>query len=61
MDMKIPFNKPFIVGKELFNIAQAVITNAHLAGDGYYTRLCQTWLEEHLYCKKTLLTNSCTA
>ena len=30
---RIPFNKPFIAGKELYNIAQAVI-NGHLAGDG---------------------------
>lgn len=61
MDTKIPFNKPFIVGKELFNIAQAVITNAHLSGDGHYTRLCQKWLEDHLGCQKALLTHSCTA
>jgi len=61
MTFKIPFNKPFIVGKELFNIAQAVLTNAHLAGDGHYTRLCQKWLENHLACRKALLTHSCTA
>jgi dTDP-4-amino-4,6-dideoxygalactose transaminase len=59
--VKIDFNKPFIVGKELFNIAQAVITYAHLAGDGHYTRLCQAWLEQHLACQKALLTHSCTA
>ena len=61
MEIKIPFNKPFIVGKELFNIARAVITNAHLAGDGQYTRLCQQWLQSQLRCKKVLLTHSCTA
>lgn len=57
----LPFNKPFIVGKELFNIAQAVITNSHLAGDGDYTRFCHKWLEDHLDCRKALLTHSCTA
>ena len=34
--MKVPFNKPFIVGKELYNIAQAVI-ESHLSGDGQFT------------------------
>jgi dTDP-4-amino-4,6-dideoxygalactose transaminase len=58
---KIPFNKPFIVGKELFYIAQAVIENRHTAGDGPFTKKCQAWLEERLGCRKTLLTHSCTA
>ncbi len=57
---RIPFNKPFIVGKELYNIAQAVL-KGQLAGDGYYTKLCHSWLEERLGCKKALLTHSCTA
>ena len=61
MNNKIPFNKPFIVGRELFNIARAVIQHKHLAGDGHYTRLCQKWLEDHLNCSKALLTHSCTA
>lgn len=55
------FNKPFIVGKELYYIAQAVTSNAWLAGDGPFTKKCHSWLEEHLACKKVLLTNSCTA
>jgi dTDP-4-amino-4,6-dideoxygalactose transaminase len=59
--LKIPFNKPFIVGKELFYIAQAVIENRHTAGDGPFTKRCQIWLEERLGCFKTLLTHSCTA
>jgi dTDP-4-amino-4,6-dideoxygalactose transaminase len=57
----IPFNKPFIAGKELFYIAQAVIENCHTAGDGPFTKKCQQWLEERLGCKKALLTHSCTA
>ena len=32
-EITIPFNKPFIAGKELYNIAQAVL-KGHLAGDG---------------------------
>jgi dTDP-4-amino-4,6-dideoxygalactose transaminase len=57
---KIPFNKPFIAGKELYYIAQAVV-DGQLSGDGYYTQLCHQWFEEHLGCRKALLTHSCTA
>lgn len=57
--MQVPFNKPFIVGKELYNIAQAVV-ESHLSGDGPFTRRCQKWLEEKLGCVKALLTHSCT-
>lgn len=60
MNNKIPFNKPFIVGKELYNIAQAVISG-HLAGDGSFTKACNKWLEDNLICEKALLTHSCTA
>lgn len=59
--LNMPFNKPFIVGKELFYIAQAVIENRHTAGDGPFTKKCQGWLEERLGCRKALLTHSCTA
>lgn len=58
--MKIPFNKPFITGKELDYIARAVEA-AHISGDGPYTKLCHRWFEEHLGCRKSLLTHSCTA
>jgi dTDP-4-amino-4,6-dideoxygalactose transaminase len=58
--MKIPFNKPFIVGNELEYIAKAV-QQGHLSGDGPYTRRCHAWLEERLETKKALLTHSCTA
>jgi dTDP-4-amino-4,6-dideoxygalactose transaminase len=56
----IPFNKPFIIGRELALIADAV-AQGHLSGDGPYTRLCHRWFEEHLGCRKALLTHSCTA
>jgi dTDP-4-amino-4,6-dideoxygalactose transaminase len=59
-DIRIPFNKPFIVGKELYYISQAVI-EGQLAGDGPFTKRCHTWLEEHIGCRKALLTHSCTA
>jgi len=58
--MKIPFNKPFTIGGELENIAQAV-AGGHLSGDGPYSRACHRWLEQHLGCRQALLTHSCTA
>jgi len=58
---KIPFNKPFIIGKEMHHISEAVSRYIHLAGDGWFTRKCQAWLEKHLTCRKVLLTHSCTA
>jgi dTDP-4-amino-4,6-dideoxygalactose transaminase len=59
-DYRIPFNKPFIVGRELYYIAQAVV-RGHLSGDGPFTKHCHKWLEERLGCTKALLTHSCTA
>ncbi|MDH4233428.1 MAG: dTDP-4-amino-4,6-dideoxygalactose transaminase, partial [Nitrospirota bacterium] len=58
--MKIPFNKPYMTGKELWNISQAH-HKGMLAGDGEFTRKCNSWLEEHTGCLKALLTHSCTA
>jgi len=58
--MPIPFNKPFMTGKELWNISQAHAAG-HLAGDGAFTRKCNTWLEERIGCYRALLTHSCTA
>jgi dTDP-4-amino-4,6-dideoxygalactose transaminase len=60
MSTQIPFNRPFIVGKELYYMAQAV-QNGHLAGDGFFTRKCNTWIEQRFHAKKVLLTHSCTA
>jgi dTDP-4-amino-4,6-dideoxygalactose transaminase len=60
IDKIIPFNKPFIVGQELYNIAQAVIVGSQLSGNGEYTQKCQQWIEDHSKIKKALLTHSCT-
>ena len=56
---EIPFNRPFVVGKELYYIAQAV-QEGHLAGDGAFTKKCHAWMEEKYQAKKVLLTHSCT-
>ena len=60
MSLEIPFNKPFIVGKELFYISQAVL-GGQLAGNGVFTRRCEEWLERRTGAPRVLLTNSCTA
>jgi len=56
----IPFNKPFMSGRELWYIAQAH-TNGHLSGDGQFTKKCHAWLEQHTGTRRALLTHSCTA
>lgn len=58
--MTIPFNKPYMTGKELCYIAEAHF-NGVLAGDGSFTKRCNAWLEEKTGTKKALLTHSCTA
>ncbi|MBI4921078.1 MAG: dTDP-4-amino-4,6-dideoxygalactose transaminase [Devosia nanyangense] len=55
----IPFNRPYMTGKELPYIAQAH-AHAALAGDGAYTKLCHHWLEARTGANKALLTHSCT-
>jgi dTDP-4-amino-4,6-dideoxygalactose transaminase len=57
--MQVPFNKPYMTGKELWYIAQAH-AKGHLAGDGDFTKRCSGWLEARTGCKRALLTHSCT-
>ena len=57
--MIIPFNKPFLTGRELDYIQKAH-ANGHLSGDGPFSRLCHEWLERRIGCAKALLTHSCT-
>lgn len=56
---KIPFNRPTIIGKELYYISQT-ISNGHAAGDGEFTKKCNRLLEQSLGVPKVLLTTSCT-
>ncbi len=56
----IPFNKPFLTGRELEFIADAH-AHGHLSGDGKYTRLSSEILSAALAGSPTLLTQSCTA
>ena len=58
--MKInPFNKPYITGKEVHYIYDAV-ASGHISGNGKYTKKCQQYFENNWGFKKTLLTTSCT-
>ncbi|MDT8421979.1 MAG: dTDP-4-amino-4,6-dideoxygalactose transaminase [Desulfuromonadales bacterium] len=58
--MSIPFNKPYVGGKELWNIAQSH-ARGQMAGDGGFTKQCQVWLQERAGSRKALLAHSCTA
>jgi dTDP-4-amino-4,6-dideoxygalactose transaminase len=59
-DDKIPFNVPYMTGKELVYIAEAH-SNGRLAGDGPFSERCHSWLQDSTGCSKALLTHSCTA
>jgi dTDP-4-amino-4,6-dideoxygalactose transaminase len=56
--MRIPHNRPPLVGRELEYIADAMKTR-HLSGDGPYTQRCQNWLTA-LTGGTSRLTHSCT-
>jgi dTDP-4-amino-4,6-dideoxygalactose transaminase len=56
---EIDFNRPAIVGKELYYISEA-IHNGYSAGDGVFTKKCHAFLEQALGVPKILLTTSCT-
>ena len=60
MQPKIPFNKPFITGKEIDYIASA-ISNSGIAADGHFTRRCAELLADRFSILKVLMTPSCTA
>lgn len=59
MNLPVPFNRASVVGNEMDHIA-AAIRDSRIAGDGAFTRMCSTLLEEALGVPKVLLTTSCT-
>jgi dTDP-4-amino-4,6-dideoxygalactose transaminase len=59
-DRPIPFTRLHVTGKEVEYMRQ-VIENSRLAGDGAFTRRCETWLEQNIGCARALLTHSGTA
>jgi dTDP-4-amino-4,6-dideoxygalactose transaminase len=58
--MEIPFNKPYLTGKEIAYIKK-VCANGRVASDGIYTQKCNLWLQEHTGSRKVMVTNSCTS
>lgn len=55
----IPFNKPYLTGKETHYIYEAV-NSGKLSGNGIFTKRCQEYFEQRYGFKKCLLTTSCT-
>ncbi len=55
----IPFNKPYLTGKETHYIYQAV-NSGKISGNGIFTKKCQDFFEKTYGFKKCLLTTSCT-
>lgn len=60
MSYRIPFNKPFIVGRELHYMAEAVVAG-QTAGEGRFVRACESLMEERFGAARVLLTTSCTS
>jgi len=56
----INFNIPYVSGNEEAHIKEA-ITNRSFAGNNYYSKLCETFLEEKYGFNKCFLTPTCTA
>ena len=57
--MNIPFNKPYLTGKELDYINDAV-SRGKISGNGFYTQKCQDFFQKRYGFKKCLLTTSGT-
>ncbi|MCD6017965.1 MAG: TDP-4-keto-6-deoxy-D-glucose transaminase [Bacteroidetes bacterium] len=55
----IGFNKPYLSGKEIEYISQAV-NSMKISGDGIFTKKCHDFFEKKYGFKKVLLTTSCT-
>lgn len=55
----IPFNKPYLHGRELVYIAEAVATGK-ISGDGVFTKKCHEYFQNKYGFKKVLMTTSCT-
>jgi len=60
MKYEIPFNKPFVIGKELVYIEQAVKTG-QIASDGIFTKKCTDFFKNKYQFNCVLMTPSCTA
>jgi dTDP-4-amino-4,6-dideoxygalactose transaminase len=57
--IKVDFNQPILMGRELEYIAKA-FEMVHISGDGYFTQKCQQLLEDEIGTNRAILTTSCT-
>lgn len=55
----IPFNKPYLTGKETHYMYEAVFSGK-ISGNGMFTKKCHEYFEQRYGFKKCLLTTSCT-
>ncbi|MGY3861416.1 dTDP-4-amino-4,6-dideoxygalactose transaminase [Aeromonas lacus] len=59
MSYPIPFNKPYLHGRELVYIASSV-ASGKISGDGVFTQRCHDLIQNRYGFNKVLLTTSCT-
>lgn len=57
---RIPFTRIHLAGTEL-DCLRLAVESGQLAGDGVFTRRCESWLEAQAGCSRALLTHSGTA
>ena len=57
--LRIPFNKPYLTGKEMHYMYQAIYSGK-ISGNGMFTQKCHGYFEQRFGFKKVLLTTSCT-
>ncbi|MGA2667404.1 MAG: dTDP-4-amino-4,6-dideoxygalactose transaminase [Ignavibacteria bacterium] len=57
--MNIPFNKPYLTGKEIDYLYNA-IQSGKISGNGTYTHRCHSFFTEKYNFKNCFLTSSCT-
>ncbi len=57
--LRIPFNKPLVLGQELSLIAR-ILDQRQIGGDGHFTLACARLLEQRFEIQKVLMTPSCT-
>ena len=57
---RIPFNRPYVGGREMHYVGQAILSSG-ISGDGRLTKDCAALLEERFGIHKVLMTPSCTA
>lgn len=57
--MQIPFNRPYLTGKEEKHLKDA-LQRRELSGDGYYTKKVMSLLERKFSLEKVIMTTSCT-